>query len=319
MRQLLDLYRQILDTGTVIHNTRTGKDCIMLPGAMLTFDLREGFPAVTTKKLYFDAVKGELLGFLRGYTSAADFRALGCNIWDKNANDPGTPEAPNAWLTNPCRKGEDDLGPIYGKQWTDWEAFRFVGWDESYELGDGWGDIAHNGYGTVYHKRINQLEEALRKIKNDPSNRRIIVTGWNPADLDRVSLPACHVMYQFIADPERKLLHMTMWQRSADCFLGVPFNIASSALLLSIMARLAGYEPATFTHFMSDAHIYADHIEQVKLQLTREPLTLARLQLDIDPIYADDQIKGAFARIEPHQIQLIGYQSHPPIKADMAI
>lgn len=220
MRQLLELYQHILDTGTPIHNARTGKDVLMTPGAMSKYDLRDGYPAATTKKLFFDPMKGELCAFMRGATSAAEFRALGCNIWNQNANE--TP----AWLANPHRKGEDDLGPIYGKQWTAWDAYRvYHTYDERggvirdrdlawHDADNGWQTLAIHGPITVAHKRINQLEEALRKILHDPTNRRIIISGWNPADLDRVALPACHVTYQFIADPERKLLHMTMWQRS---------------------------------------------------------------------------------------------------------
>lgn len=314
MQNYHDLMQEILDTGTPQFNERTGKNVLMIPGAMLKYDLRAGYPAVTTKKLFFYQVKGELCGFMRGATSAADFRALGCNIWDANAN------ANAAWLNNLNRKGPDDLGAIYGKQWTDWEAFRFVPDDESFELEDGWTSVACNGHGTVYTRRINQLEDALDKIIHDPSNRRIIVNGWNPADFHRMALPPCHVMYQFIVDTHRKQLNLCMYQRSCDMFLGVPFNIASSALLLSIMAKLAGLTPGIFTHFLADAHIYQDHAEQVKEQLSRAHYAPPQLDLErIGQIKEDAAIKGAFARIEPEDIVLLNYNSHPAIKAPMAV
>lgn len=314
MQQYLDLLGTVLRTGTRIHNERTGKDCFMIPGAMLKFDLRNGFPAVTTKKLFFDAVKGELLGFLRGYTNAADFRALGCKIWDANANE--TP----AWLANRHRDGEDDLGRIYGAQWTRWMACRIVDNGEAANLEkEGWMRVLDTGLGSAMRKSINQVENALRTIIKDPSNRRIIVNAWNPAEFDRMALPPCHVMYQFIADPENRLLHMTMYQRSCDMFLGVPFNIASSALFLSTMAKLSGYTAATFTHFLADAHIYADHMEQVSTQLSREPYLPPDLVVSVDQIQTDDQITGAFTRIEPDHIELVGYQHHPAIKAPMAV
>lgn len=318
MNNYHSLLLEVLDTGTHQLNARTGKVCIMLPGAMLKYDLREGFPAITTKKLFFDPVKGELLGFLRGATSAADFRALGCKIWDQNANENA------AWLANPNRKGHDDLGRVYGAQWTDWHAYREHPEDQAQQEAlwaqDFTPQAAPDSNGVSYWvKRINQLEQALRTIRNDPSNRRIIINAWNPADFDRMALPPCHVLYQFIVDTSRKQLNLCMYQRSCDLFLGVPFNIASSALLLSIMARLSGLTPGIFTHFLADAHIYEDHVDQVKTQLTRAHFAPPKLELDLDTVVDDEEIPGIFTRIEPHHIRLIGYQSHEPIKAKMAV
>src|ERR1035437_6335214 len=292
MKQLLDLYQLILDTGIQQPN-RTGIDTLMVPGVMLRFDLREGFPAVTTKQLAFKAVKGELLGFLRGYTNAADFRALGCRIWDQNANEN------KVWLANSNRKGEDDLGDMYGKQWTDWtiytELFKF--------------SPNHDDQVVCQKGSINQVQEVLKKLKNDPTDRRMIISGWNPPEFSKMALLPCHVLYQFLADNKNKVLHLCMYQRSADSFLGVPFNIASASLFLSIMAKLSGFTAGTFTHFLADAHIYMNHIEQVKEQISRTPFDLPKLELsfpDIDPLV---EIDWAF-KINPEHINLVNYVSH---------
>lgn len=308
MKQYHALLQCILETGIYQLNERTRQNCWMIPAAMMQFDLRESFPAITTKQLFFGQVKGELCGFMRGATSAAEFRALGCRIWDANANEtPG-------WLANPNRKGEDDLGRIYGAQWTDWEGPAHFAHD--YDSATG-GKLEGEGE-YVPGNRINQLEGALRTLRNDPSNRRVIITAWNPGELDRMALPPCHVLYQFVADVKNRLLHMSMYQRSCDTFLGVPFNIASSALLLSIMARLSGFTAGVFTHFLTDVHIYDNHREQVLLQLERKHLPAPALALDLKPVSGDDEIKGAFRQIDPSQIQLLNYRSHDPIRAAMA-
>ena len=243
MKQLLDLYQTILDTGVQQPN-RTGIDTLMIPGAMLRFDLREGFPAVTTKALAFKAVKGELIGFLRGYQNAEQFRKLGCNIWNQNANEN------TQWLANPNRKGIDDLGRIYGAQWVDWKCEPQI--DEM--------------TGFRYTPAINQVQEVIKKLHTNPTDRRMIINAWRPDEFDQMALPPCHVLYQFLADSKSKVLHLCMYQRSCDMFLGVPFNIASASLFLTIMANHSGYTAGTFTHFLADAHIYTNHIDQVKEQ-----------------------------------------------------
>lgn len=308
MKQYHALLQCILETGIYQLNERTRQNCWMIPAAMMQFDLRESFPAITTKQLFFGQVKGELCGFMRGATSAAEFRALGCRIWDANANEtPG-------WLANPNRKGEDDLGRIYGAQWTAWEGpAQFVAGSD-FATGKKLEDEGE----YVPGPRINQLEQALRTLLRDPSNRRIIINAWNPSELHRMALPPCHILYQFVADVNRRVLHMSMYQRSCDTFLGVPFNIASSALLLSIMARLAGFTPGVFTHFLTDVHIYDNHRPQVLLQLEREHLPPPTLALDLKPVINDSDIDGIFRRIDPSQIQLLNYRSHDPIRAAMA-
>lgn len=301
MKNYQELLQLILDTG-VRQSNRTGIDTLTLPGAMLKFDLREGFPAVTTKKLAFDAVKGELIGFLRGATSAADFRALGCNVWNKNANENA------AWLDNDHRSGEDDLGRIYSAQWRNWRP--------------------HNGE-SVYE--IDQIAVALHTLRTNPESRRIIVNAWNPAELDQAALPPCHVLFQLLPHVDSKVLHMTMYQRSCDMFLGVPFNIASYALLLSMFAAWSGYTPGTLTMFLADAHIYVNHLEQVQEQLARKPLPLPRLKMDIlgtnigtgidfETYFCSDvPLQQLLDDLDPEDIWLHGYLSHPAIKAPMAV
>lgn len=281
MQNYHELLQTVLDTGVTQVN-RTGVSARFIPGAMLRYDLQKGFPAITTKRLAFGAVKGELIGFLHGCQSAADFRALNCNIWTQNANEN------QAWLNNPNRKGTDDLGRIYGAIWRDF-----------------------NG--------IDQLKEVVSKIINTPTDRRIIMSAWKPDEFDKMALPPCHVLYQFLVDTVNKKLHLCMYQRSCDLFLGVPFNIASCALLLSLVAEATGYTAGSFTHFLADAHIYENHIEQVKLQLSRQHLELPKLRLAMTK---GDGLKGAMDAIlsmSPEDIVLVDYNSHAAIPAPMAV
>ena len=283
MKQYHDLLEKVLSEG-VLQENRTGTKAYSIVGEMLSFDMNDGFPAITTKKLAFNAVKGELLGFLRGYTNAADFRKLGCNIWNQNANENET------WLKNPVRKGEDDLGCIYGSQW-----------------------INYNGEG------VNQIKNALHEIVNNPTSRRIRVTAWNPLKVDQMALPPCHTDFQFYVNVETCELSMTMNQRSCDLFLGIPFNIASYALLLHIVAEATGYKPRHLKMFLGDVHIYENHIEQVKKQLSREEyelpwLVMKRWDSEFD-ISSYDWIQS----LEPDDFDLSGYDFHPPISAPMAV
>lgn len=288
MKNYLELLKDVLENGTRQAN-RTGIDAISLPGAMLKFDLANGFPAVTTKKLAFKAVVGELLGFLRGTDSAAGFRDLGCKIWDQNANENA------AWLQNPNRKGVDNLGRIYGVQWRDWKAAN----------------------GTS----IDQVGNALRTIHERPTDRRIIINAWRPDEFDQMALPPCHVLYQFLVNVERREISLCMYQRSCDLLLGIPFNVASSALFLSVMGRLTGYTPRHFTHFLADAHIYVNHVEQVKLQLSREPYEVPKLVVaDRAPIYTGESPDVEWLEMfQPDDFQLVGYLHHDPILAPMAV
>lgn len=313
------LMSNVMQNGIDQLNKRTGQVCRVIPGAQLQYDLREGFPAITTKKLIQKGGKGELLGFFRGYTNAADFRALGCHFWDQNANET------KAWLENPNRIGHDDLGRIYSSQWTDWKDRRVVDTFDTAKVEY----LEKMGYKTiiagvagvhVMERSINQLENSLRTIITNPSDRRILVNGYNPGELDLMSLPPCHMNYAFIPMEEQKELHVVMFMRSADLFLGVPVNIYTTSLFLSIMARLAGYTPATVTIQMANCHIYESHFDAVKEQLARSHFPSPKLVLsdEIPCGVSVDEIPGVFTRIEPHHISLEGYQCHDAIKAPMA-
>lgn len=288
--QYLDLMRSILKDGSRQKN-RTGIDTLMVPGAMIKVDLRDGFPAVTTKKLAWESVKGELVGFLRGYTSAADFRKLGCKIWDQNANEN------KAWLANPARIGEDDLGYIYSRLWTDMPF--------------------DNGLGANGWTQWNQIEKLLDGIRKDPTSRRLIVNSWHPEVFDQAALPPCHVMFQVIIDQGKGLMHMNMYQRSCDMFLGVPFNVASYALLTHILAAVTGYGVGTFTWFGADCHVYENHVVQVQEQISRKPMVPPVL-LHPEGLGFIETYEG-LCRIEPSDFELYNYQHHPALKAPMAV
>jgi thymidylate synthase len=324
MQQYQDLIQTILDTGSWQDN-RTGIRTLSVPGAMMRFDLLNGgFPAVTTKKLAFKSVVGELCAFLRASTSAADFRALGCKVWDQNANEN------KQWLENPYRLGEDDLGPVYGVQWRQWPGFKLIALDRPAQIAD----AQKNGFRLIsqfddagvpkvlLHKSIDQLRECLDTIVNNPGSRRILFHGWNPAVLDAVALPACHLLYQFIPNPTTRELSMCLYVRSNDLGLGTPFNLAEGAALMHLVARLTGYTPRWFSYFIGDAHIYENHMDMVKEQLTRAPF--AAPQLRISDRVPDFAKTGKYEpewleKIEPSDFSLEGYQHHAPISAPMAV
>ncbi|MEO7031587.1 MAG: thymidylate synthase [Herbaspirillum sp.] len=324
MKQYLDLVRSILDSGDW-HENRTGIRTISVPGAMLRFDLKnDGFPAVTTKKLAFKSVVGELCGFLRATRSAADFRALGCKVWDQNANENA------AWLANPYRLGIDDLGTVYGVQWRAWPAYKLLGADQSAQIADaqqrGYGLISavnDNGVAKVLlYKAIDQLRECLDTIIHNPDSRRILFHGWNCAELDAIALPACHLLYQFLPNPATKEISLCLYIRSNDIGLGAPFNLAEAAALLHLVGRLTGYTPRWFSYFIGDAHIYENHLDMLREQLTRAPLPAPQLILsDRIPNYA---VTGKFEpdwleRVQPDDFSLTNYQHHAPISAPMAV
>lgn len=300
MRQYLDLLTHVLARGKH-HENRTGIPTLRVTGAMLSFDMTEGFPAMTTKHLAFRQVVGELLGFIRGYESAEAFRKLGCTIWDANANENA------AWLANPNRRGDDDLGRIYGAQWRNYRGANR----------------------NIAYRSTDQLKVAIREILGNPTSRRIIVNAWNPNEIDQMSLPPCHVLHQYHVDPDTGGLSMTMYQRSCDLFLGVPFNIASYALLLHLVARVTGLRADNLTMFLADVHIYGNHLEQVKTQLRREPLTLPTLDLcEMDHFHTagnvtvSERVAWAMLQLEqlvPQDIDLLGYGYYPAIKAPMAV
>lgn len=323
MRQYLDLVREVLDHGAWQQN-RTGVRTLSLPGACMRFDLRQGFPAVTTKRLAFGAAMGELTGFLRGLDNAAQFRALGCRVWDQNANEN------QAWLDNPWRDGPDDLGPIYGVQWRRWPAYKLLPLAQPARI-----EAAQTaGYQPVgrlvrddedhvlLYKAVDQLRACLDALIRDPSSRRILFHGWNWAQLDEMALPPCHLLYQFLANPQSRELSLCLYIRSNDLGLGAPFNLAEGAALAHLVARLTGFEPRWFTYFIGDAHVYETHIDMLREQLDRVPYPLPRLVLaDRIPAYAET---GRYEpqwleRIEPGDFRLEGYRHHPPLTAPMAV
>ena len=258
MKQYLDLVKHILENGERKED-RTGTGTLSVFGYQTRYDLRDGFPIVTTKKILFPAVVYELLWFLRGATNINDGLKQFTPIW-------------NAWA-----KENGDLGPIYGYQWRNWE--RFV-WDEQVQ--------------TYRKERVDQITNAIEMIKKNPDSRRIIVSAWNVADIDRMALPPCHAFFQFYVANGR--LDCQLYQRSADVALGVPFNIASYALLLSMVASECGLTPGVFVHTLGDAHVYLNHVEGLKLQLQRTPKPLPQLKLPgkkvLDFTFEDIQLAG---------------------------
>lgn len=273
MRQYLDALNQILEKG-VDRPNRTGINTRALFGVPLRFSMKDGFPAVTTKKLAFNAVKAELLWFISGSSDVKELQKLGCRIWDQNAE---------ADYWKPRARFEGDLGRVYGVQWRSWR--------------------------TADGREIDQLANAIKKIKESPHDRRIIVSSWNPGELEEMALPPCHMMYHFYVANNK--LSLLMYQRSCDMFLGVPFNIASYSLLLHLAAQVTGLEPDECILMLGDAHIYHNHFEQVKEQLSRTPYPLPKLKLNPDIKNIND-----FAMSD---IELVDYQCHPAIKAPMAV
>lgn len=323
MQQYLDLVRTVFEQGSWQTN-RTGIRTLSLPGASMRFDLSQGFPAVTTKKLAFKSAVGELVGFLRGYRSAADFRALGCKVWDQNANEN------QAWLDNPYREGEDDLGPVYGVQWRNWPAFKALPADATRQiedaLGRGYVRIAQSGEGAdakvILYKAVDQLRACLDTIVNNPADRRIIFHGWNWAQLEEMALPPCHLLYQFLPNATTREISLCLYIRSNDLGLGTPFNLTEGAALLHLVGRLTGYRPKWFSYFIGDAHIYENHVPMLQEQLTREPYPAPRLVLsDRIPDYA---LTGQYEpewleRVEPGDFSLEGYRHHAHLTAPMAV
>lgn len=259
MKAYLDLVRQVLDHGER-RSDRTGTGTLSVFGAQVRYDLRQGFPLLTTKKVLFPAVVRELLWFLSGSTNIHDNLTQHTPIWDAWADERG------------------ELGPIYGSQWRNW-----------------------GGAG------IDQIRHAIDTIQKDPTSRRIIVSAWNVADLPRMALPPCHLLFQFYVADGR--LDCQLYQRSADIALGVPFNIASYALLLTMIANECGLIPGHFIHTLGDAHIYLNHIEGLKIQLQRTPYSLPAVRIAKKPLDA----------LTFEDIELIGYQHHPFIKFDVSV
>ena len=264
MQHYLDLMRFVLDHG-FDKKDRTGTGTKSIFGYQLRFDLAEGFPAVTTKKLHMKSIIYELLWFLRGDTNVRYLRDNGVAIWDQWANDEG------------------ELGPVYGAQWRSWP--------------------------TPDGRHIDQISQVLQEIKRNPDSRRLFVSAWNVAELERMALPPCHAFFQFYVADNR--LSCQLYQRSADIFLGLPFNIASYSLLTMMVAQVTGLRPGEFIHTLGDAHVYVNHFEQAHAQLARTPRPLPHMQLNPD--------RTSLFEFDYNDFTLLGYDPHPALKAPVAV
>ena len=264
MQPYLDLMARVRDTGAK-KTDRTGTGTLSVFGHQMRFDLAEGFPLVTTKKLHLKSIIHELIWFLSGDTNTGYLKKHGVRIWDEWADESG------------------DLGPVYGRQWRSWAA------------PDG--------------RIIDQIAEVVETLKTDPDSRRMIVSAWNPADIPDMALAPCHCLFQFYVAEGR--LSCQLYQRSADVFLGVPFNIASYALLTMMMAQVTGQKPGEFVHTFGDAHLYMNHLEQADEQLTRTPRALPRMELNPD-------VTSIF-KFRYEDFKLVGYDAHPHIAAPVAV
>jgi thymidylate synthase len=264
MQQYLDLMRRVRDHG-VAKTDRTGTGTLSVFGHQMRFDLAEGFPLVTTKKLHVKSIIHELIWFLAGETNTAYLKANGVTIWDEWADESG------------------NLGPVYGKQWRSWAS------------PDG--------------RVIDQITEIVETLKTNPDSRRMIVSAWNPADLPDMALAPCHCLFQFYVADGR--LSCQLYQRSADVFIGVPFNIGSYALLTMMMAQVTGFKPGEFVHTFGDAHLYLNHLDQADEQLRRTPRALPRMQID-------PAVRSIF-KFKYDDFKLVGYDPYPHIAAPVAV
>ena len=264
MKQYLELLRHVRTTG-VPKDDRTGTGTVSVFGYQMRFDLSKGYPAITTKKMHFRSIIGELLWFLSGDTNIRSLHEQGVSIWDEWADEDG------------------NLGPIYGYQWRSWP--------------------------TADGRHIDQITQVLEQIKSNPSSRRHIVSAWNVGEIKKMALPPCHTLFQFYVAGGR--LSCQLYQRSADIFLGVPFNIASYSLLTMMIAQIVGLEPGDFVHTLGDAHLYRNHLEQADLQLTREPRALPQMKINPD-------VSSLFD-FKYEDFEIVGYDPYPGIRAPVAV
>jgi len=279
MKQWKDLMHKVMEEGEQRQN-RTGVNTLALFGETIEFtDIGKQFPAVTLKKLAFKQVCAELACFLRGYDNLTDFWMMGCHIWDDNANA-------EYWMKNPRHKGPGDVGRIYGVQWRDW---RSPGKDYA----------------------IDQIKILVQQLRDDPMSRRMVVTAWNPGELDQMCLPPCHTMFQCFV--QQGSLHMLVNLRSVDVFLGLPFDVASYATLQHLLAKQAGLYPNRLKFMLGDTHIYMNHMEAVETALKRNPLPPPRLQ------FTEKGRGKEITNFHPEDVELVDYKSHPPIAAVMNV
>jgi thymidylate synthase len=291
VRNYLDLVGRILSDGQ-LREDRTGFGTLSLFGEQLKFDLVAEFPATTAKRLAFKQVCAELACFLRGYDNLEDFHKMGCTVWDANENH-------HKWKSSSLRRGQGDLGLIYGVQWRRWGEQHLAAYEQS---------------GPGPHGR-DQLREAVEMLRNDPWSRRAVVTAWNPDELSAVCLPPCHILFQFSVrkyGDGRRTLDCAVTMRSVDTFLGMPFDIASYALLTHLAAWELGLEPGVLTMWFGDTHVYLNHVDQCREMLDREPKDLPVLVLAPPGL-----VERPLDQFEPSWASLDGYDPWPSIKADM--
>jgi thymidylate synthase len=284
MRQYVELCRQILKDGTKKED-RTGTGTLSVFGRHLRFDLRDGFPLVTTKKVHLKSIVHELLWFLKGETNIKYLKENGVTIWDAWADENG------------------ELGPVYGSQWRRYPAYEPVSSSFTFHA-------SPRGYTSRFRRyEIDQVADVIEQIETNPDSRRMIIDSWNVAELSQMKLPPCHVLYQFYVADGR--LSCQVYQRSADVFLGLPFNIASAALLTMMIAQVTDLEPGELVHTIGDAHIYTNHLPQVSEQILRYPRLRPRMILNPDVKHIDDFVYGDFV--------LAGYDPHPAIKGEVSV
>lgn len=308
MQQYRDLVEHVLING-VRQSNRTGIDTLKCNGYMMKFDLAEGFPLLTLKRTPFKMIVGEMLAFLRGVDNVKGFNDLGVSVWNANA------EA-DYWTNNPACKGNGDLGRIYGVQAREWlkpicsvnRSAEIIG-EERFNSKKYFIDA----YTGIIYEKIDQLKQIVDNLSKGIDDRRAIVTHWNPGELDQMALPPCHLLYQFGITGNK--LNLSMYQRSADIGLGVPFNIAGYSWLLSVIAQITGLEAGTFTHFLHDIHIYENHIEGMKELLNREDRPLPKLVIPKGIRVLNDLETW----VSPQRFKLEGYNPHEAIKLKMSV
>ena len=283
----LTLVQDLINTGETASN-RTGIDTLYKLGLYMEIDLQKEFPLLTTKKIAWRAAFAEMLGFIRGYTNANDFRNLGCRVWDANANENVE------WLKNPYRFGQDDLGPIYGYQWRNWSKSLPTG-----------------------HVNVDQLRQVYEDLKNNIDNRREIITAWNPGELHKMALPPCHMTMQFGLRNSNQILDLFLYVRSNDVGLGMPFNVAQYSWLLHLMAKITGHIPGKLLYYAFNYHVYVNHIEALKQQLSRNPLTAPSIEIS-DVVDSLEFLENTNLPIDQWTF-IDKYNPHPIIKMPMAV
>lgn len=307
MKQYLDLMRDVIENGTQQSN-RTGIDTIFIAGSMMKFDLADGFPVVTTRKAAWKSAIGEMIGFINGYTDVREFQKLKCKFWDENVAAP-------AWQNNQNCDGPYDMGEIYGYQARKWDTGMVQKFHLNIDATTSEVDF------QVTTKDFDQLAHVIEQIHTNPTSRRLLVSHWRPDRFDHMSLPPCHVLYQFLVNVEKQELNMSMYIRSNDLFLGAPANITEYAFLLAIVAHATGLTPRVLTYFVSDAHVYINHLEQVKTQLEREPYALPKLKF-LKPFkrtFEHEDVLPWMESLHPDDFELEGYQHHEPLTGSMAV